>query len=394
MKPRLLIIQNRFVIGGHSLDTIPLAYYLKDHFEIKILHGQREPDETAPEFLLEKYKGLDLELIPHFKRNVSLINEVRTFRTLCKHIKHFKPDIIHTHGAKSGLLGRLAGQMMKVPVLIHTFHGHLFHSYFSPIISRQLISIEKWLAKYTTQLIALSETQKNEIQQLLALRGDKISIVPLGVDYIEPSSHQRNRMAFRNKYKIQEETVAIGMIGRIVAIKNGLFMMEVIRHILTLQPNLNIVFFIVGDGVEKPKLMKYLHHHNIPFSCESSAGAKVVFTSWISPIQFALDGIDILALPSLNEGTPLSVIEAQLCAKPVVAVNVGGVRDIMLPGTSGILLKGHSVETFAKAIVQLISNDEERKKMGCAGRNFTLQNFTKEKEVSTFAHLYKHLINS
>lgn len=392
MKPRLLIIQNRFVIGGQALDTIPLAYYLQNDFEIKILYGSKEPDEKEPWFLLQKYKGLSLQLVSSLQRSIHPVKDILAYRQLRKHIRQFKPQIVHTHGAKSGLIGRIAAKHSKVPVIVHTFHGHLFHSYFSTFFTRRLIGAERWLAKFTTKIIALSNVQKQELQRILKIDEEKFAIISLGIDYLSEPNSSQYRTAFRAKYKLSDETIAVGMLGRIVPIKNVGFFLEVVQYLQLHHSAIPLKYFLIGDGSDKQKAIDFLIKNQISFSIHSAEDAVVILTSWIENVQESLEGLDIVALTSFNEGTPMSLIEAQMCGKPVVSVNAGGVCDTMMAGETGFLIARHDVKLFADAIIQLASDAELRKKMGAAGKAFIQSKFSKEKEIESFKHLYHSLL--
>jgi len=390
MKPRLLIILNRFVIGGQALDTIPLAYYLRNEFDIKIIYGCKETDETEPWFLLEKYKGLSFQNIPSLHRSINPLQDIKAYYAIQSVIKKFSPHIVHTHGAKSGLLGRYAAKNLGVPVILHTFHGHLFHSYFNSFFTRKLIGLEKWLLKFTTRVIALSDTQKKELQNVLHVPAGKLVVIPLGIDYIDGEKHITYRSAFRSLYKISDNAICIGMLGRIVPIKNTLFFLQVATYVLKKYPLADVRFFIVGDGNEKEKLIQYLDEQDVIYNTGTDKD-KVVFTSWVNDIQSVLDGLDIVALTSFNEGTPMSLIEAQMCVKPIVAVNVGGVADTMIAGETGYLLQHHNVVDFSEALIKLSGNDAIRKTMGAKGKSFAKDRFSKDAEVKSFSHLY-HLL--
>ncbi len=198
-KPRLLIVLNRFVIGGQAVDTLPLAYFLSPDFQILILYGEKEKDEIEPEFLLKKYPGLNLKKIDQLRRSVNPLNDIVAFARLAYTIVQFNPDIVHTHGAKSGFLGRLSAWLCYVPVIVHTFHGHFFHSYFSKKISRFIALIERQTAKITTAAVALSVAQKKElVEEYKILPASKLAIIPLGFDY-EINDGNFHRDAFRNK---------------------------------------------------------------------------------------------------------------------------------------------------------------------------------------------------
>lgn len=392
-KPRLLIILNRFVIGGQAVDTIPLAWYLKKDFEILILYGEKEKDEIEPQHLLEKYPGLSLKKIKFLKRSLNPFNDILAFFFLVIHVITFKPHIVHTHGAKSGFLGRSAAWVCGVPVIIHTFHGHFFHSYFPPFVSRSIAAVEKAIGKITTAVIALSSAQKNELaDNFKILPASKITIIPLGFDFVR-HENAAARLAFRNKFGLQSHDVAIGIVGRLVPIKNHSFFVSVIQQILALKANENAAFFIIGDGDLRSAIEKELLQKNINYNNKSiSSNNRVVFTSWITDMYEVMNGLDIVALTSRNEGTPLSVIEAQFFQKPVVSTNVGGVKDTLQNNVTGFLVAEGDIPTFCKKLSLLINDKDVRKTMGTAGYQFASAAFSKQKEVATITDFYFSLL--
>jgi len=389
MKPRLLIILGRFVIGGHASDTIPLAYRLSKDFDILILYGDKEPDEVEPWFMMDNYPGLKLQPIKRMKRSVNPFNDFFTFFEIRKIIRQFKPQIVHTHGAKSGLLGRLAASSLRTSVIVHTFHGHLFHSYFNPIATRLVIAIEKYLAYKSSCLIALGNKQLAELQAKLKLPIGKLKVIPLGIDYINPAQAEHNRQKFRQQYQLTDDTVAIGILGRLVPIKNFPFFISAVEYYLKKYSDVPVVFFIIGDGKEKATILQQLNQKNILFTEQKNeTGAVVIFTSWITDAQQAIDGLDMVVLTSFNEGTPFSLIEAQFCGKPVVAVNVGGVADTLQDNKTGFLVAPGDVGAFVEKIHQLAMDEDLRHLMGKKGVEWVQARFSKEAEVKAFTELY------
>ena len=395
-KPRLLIILNRFVIGGQAVDTIPLAYYLQGHFEILILFGEKEPDEIEPSFLLDQYPGLQLKKIRQIKRNINPFIDVLAFFRLLKVILSFKPHIVHTHGAKSGFLGRLAAWLCQVPVIIHSFHGHFFHSYFSKKISNFIAFVERCMGKITTAAIALSEALQHDLtEEFKILPSSKIKIIPLGFAFDMRQDTQQLRDTFRNRYGLQKNDIAIGIVGRIVPIKNHYFFLQVIHHMLHELKMKNVAFFIIGDGELRNSLENQLNDLQIPFSNSGvNENCKVVFTSWIMDIYEVMNGLDIVSLTSLNEGTPLSLIEAQFFGKPVVATHVGGVKDTIKDGITGFLAKNGDVAGFATKLKTLVENENLRMQMGDAGTKLAWKDFSKQTEVKATQDFYFSLLRN
>lgn len=394
VKPNLLIILNRFVIGGQAVDTIPLAYELKAHFNVLLLYGEKEADEIEPAFLLELYPGLQLQKIKHLRRSVNPLTDLIAFFKLLSAIKNFKADVVHTHGAKSGVLGRAAAWIAGVPVIVHTFHGHFFHSYFSKNISRIIALVERSIGKITTAAIALSEAQKHDLVHVFRIMPfSKMKIIPLGFAGANDDNRNLQRKTFREKYNIDDETVAIGIVGRIVPVKNHQMFLQVIAQLLQQSFQQPVAFFIVGDGHVRPRLEALLNQMNIAHNQSAiTSTSKVVFTSWITNMNKVMNGLDIIALTSLNEGTPLSIIEAQFYKRPVVSTNVGGVKNAMLENETGFLVASNDVAAFTEKIALLINDHQLRKAMGEKGFAFISEKYSKQAEVENTMNFYFSLL--
>jgi glycosyltransferase involved in cell wall biosynthesis len=395
LKPRLLIILNRLVVGGQSIDTVPLAVELKEQYDILIAYGEKEKDEEEFSSLIESCTDIAFQKIHSLRRSINPLNDIVTIASLYIIIKKFKPTISHTHGSKPGVNGRLAAWLANVPVIIHTFHGHLFHSYYNRFISSSIIRLERFLSRISSKIIVLSGQQGKEISEKYHIADrDRIKVIPLGVDEKTLNKDaQFFRSNFRDEYHLSEDCVAIGIIGRIVPVKNHKFFVDIVSNLLQSSVRDKIKFFVVGDGYSKKEIQNNLTNIGIIW-CEdkSEANSKVIFTSWVTPVTDVLHGLDIVILTSMNEGTPLSLIEAQACAKPVVATDVGGVADTFINNESGFLIKDHDLAEFSNKLILLAENNELRKKMGCKGNSFARNNFSKQSEVDAFKKLYAESI--
>lgn len=391
-KTKILFVLNRLVIGGQAIDTIPLIYHLKDEFDILVLHGRKEPDEEEALFLLEQYPGINTKKIKYFKRSINPFFDLLAYFIISKEIKKFKADIVHTHGFKPGLLGRIAAKNAGVPCIIHTFHGHLFHSYYNKFLSRMIMRVEKKLGSITTYIIAISNTQKNEfVNGYKLFNEEKVLVINLGVDEnVFLSDYADNRISFRKKYLLKENDIAVGIIGRVVPVKNYELFVKVVGNFFK-QNNTRVKFFVIGDGILLKWIREQLDKMNISWCNDNApvASAYVVFTSWIPQISKAVPGLDIIILTSHNEGTPLSLIEAQICSKPVVATNVGGVKDTFIDGETGFLSNpGNDIE-FSEKLSALVNDKSLREIMGTKAGIFAAQTFSKQKEITSFRTLYR-----
>lgn len=392
--PRLLIILNRFVIGGQAADTISLAWHLKNDFEILVLVGEKEKYEIEPEFLLEKYRGIVIKKNKYLRRSINPFIDLLAFFHILIAIARYKPHVVHTHGAKPGFAGRMAAWIAGVPVIIHTFHGHIFHSYFSKRISGFIAVVERLAGKITACAITLSESQKNElVNQYKILSATKITVIPLGFAFDKDRDDAALRQNFRKKYNLHDRDIAIGIVGRIVAVKNHSFFVKVIHRILSSGMQNPPAFFIIGDGDLRVHVEKELHQKNITFSDKAiSPQTRVIFTSWLTNIYEVMNGLDIVGLTSFNEGTPLSIIEAQFFEKPVIATNVGGVKDSMEDGLTGFLVEKNDLISFCKKLTLLINDELLRNTMGKEGNKFVNAKFSKQKEITAMKDLYFSLL--
>lgn len=388
-KPRLLIVLNRLVVGGQSIDTVPLANKLASDFDILIVYGEKEKDEQEYTALLKEAANVNFIKLKSLRRSINPLNDVRSIWELRKIIQNFRPDLVHTHGSKPGFAGRIAAKLEKTTCVIHTFHGNLFHSYYNSLVSKSIRAFERKLATITDFIVALGDEQATELCEKYRIAPPhKIVKIPLGVD-VDGCQYQaalRRRLS-REKYQLRDDEVAVAIIGRMVPVKNHRFFIKVIIELL---PRIDdqAKFFFIGDGSLKTQLQDELSQAQIRFTEKPDEDATAVFTSWITPVTDILHGMDIIVVTSFNEGTPLSIIEAQLAGKPVVAVDAGGVKDTFIPDESGFLLPGYEVAPFAEKIQMLIADAHLRDKMGRRGAQFVAAKYNKEKEVESMRNLY------
>ena len=394
-KPRVLRIINRLNLGGPTYNAALLTKYMEDDYETLLVAGMKDDSEASSEFIVNQL-GLEPVYIPSMYRSLHPVRDTQTFRELRKIIKEFKPDVVHTHAAKAGAVGRMAAYVARVPVIIHTFHGHIFHSYFHPVKARVFLEIERYLARQSTKIIAISNIQKQELsEQFQIAPEEKFEVIPLGFDL---SRFQENndvkRETFRKKYEVGENEVAIGIIGRLVPIKNHSFFLEAIQ-MLQKEIDLPLRVFIIGDGEEREKLESKARELQLRFTTEhDDHHPKILtFTSWIREVDMAMAGLDIIALTSLNEGTPVSLIEASASGKPIVTTNVGGIQDVVKDDVNAYILEKTDVEGFAHKLKILVEHPELRAQMGREGIDQAFTNFSYARLVENMTDLYDKLLS-
>ncbi len=392
--PKVLRIINRLNLGGPTYNAAYLSKYLAPEFETLLVAGMKDETEESSEFIVEQM-GLKPMYIPEMRRAINFSSDRKTYQHIRKIIKEFKPDIVHTHAAKAGTVGRLAAIHAKVPVILHTFHGHVFHSYFSPLKTKIFLAIEKYLARKSSRIIAISELQKRELVNDFKLGDEKkIVVIPLGFD-LERFYHHReeNRKSFREQYQILPAEILIGIIGRLVPVKNHQLFLNAFKNVLS-SSSQKIKAVIIGDGEDRLRIENYCNELGLKY-CESNnlkSDSNVIFTSWIKNIEWAIAGLDIVALTSLNEGTPVSLIEAQAGAKPIVTTDVGGIKDILNPANSALLSPSGDIESFAANLKKMVESSELRNDFGLAGEKFVKDRFHYQRLVNDTRNLYHQLL--
>jgi glycosyltransferase involved in cell wall biosynthesis len=386
---------NRLIVGGPVLNATYLTKYLSPEFETLLVVGEKEAHEKSADYLAERL-GIDYLTIPEMGRSIHPLKDRQAYQKLKQLIREFKPDIVHTHAAKPGALGRLAASACGVPVIVHTYHGHVFHSYFNKLTSGFYINAERYLAGKSTAIIAISEAQKKELSEEFKIApASKFRVIPLGLD-LDKFRHDTaaKRQRFRNEFGLDDDVIAIGIIGRLVPVKNHTLFLQAIHHVLQ-NSTRKVKAFIVGDGETRAELESKATALGIRFSVQSDAAHPhpLVFTSWRSDVDVINAGLDIVALTSFNEGTPVSLIEAQAANKPIVSTRVGGIGDIVREGQSALLANVDDTDTFCRHLLHLVQDDQLRHQMGNGSDSFVMQRFSYQRLMADMSGLYYQLLS-
>ena len=387
-KIRILRIINRFNIGGPTYNATFLTRFISDEFETLLVGGMPEDDEEDSLHIPGAY-GLEPVLIPELKRKPDLRSDRQAYKKIKAIIKEFQPDIVHTHASKAGAIGRRAAVSAKVPVVVHTFHGHVFHSYFGRTKTWLYKTIERRLAKKSSGIIAISSLQKAELANDHRITKEQhIKVIPLGFDlYRFADLREKERNAVRNEWGLAENDVAVAIIGRLAPVKDHAFFLKVISEIAG-KTTSKFKVFIVGDGAERNAIEEKVAEIN------QAHPGLITLTSWIKDIARFNAGMDIICLTSKNEGTPVSLIEAQASGVPVISTDVGGVRDIVHDGETGIIVPVNDLENYARHLHILIDDEKKRNKMSQNGWPFVRDKFHYERLVRDMEEYYKELLQT
>ena len=388
---KILRIHNRLIVGGPSHNVTLLTAYLSPEFETKLLVGKKDPAEKDATFIADQFGLVPVE-ISEMRRSILPFYDIIAYFKIKKIIQEFKPDIVHTHASKSGAIGRLAAKSCNVPLIVHTFHGHVFHSYFNSFMSKIIVRFERFFAKKTDAIIAISDSQRQELIEVYKIApAEKVFTVPLGFNLDKYSVDQETKgIIFRNKYGFEKSELIVGIVGRLVPIKNHDMFLEV-AAIVKAKTNQQVRFAIIGDGESRPGIEKKAAELGLSYSyyiTSPKVKTDIVVTSWETEIDQALAGLDIVVLTSNNEGTPVSLIEAQSAYIPVVSTNVGGVEDIVIHGETGFITEVGDVQLFADYVLKLIEDSELRSRMGRHGYDNVIKRYSKQRLINDMRKLY------
>lgn len=392
--PRVLRILNRLIIGGPLLNAAYLTKYMAPEFETMLVVGEKEDHEQDAQHIT-KNLGIEPFFVPEMERSIHPWKDYKAYKRIKKIIKDFKPDIVHTHAAKPGAVGRLAAKKMKVPVIIHTYHGHVFHSYFGGLKTKFIINTERFLAKRTDTIVTISTQQLKELSTDFKIaKPEKFRIIPLGLDLDKfQTDREVKRKKFRDEFRIGDHEVVITIVGRLVPVKNHELFLEAIHYVLK-NTNKKIKAFIVGDGETRMHLEEKAKNLGILFSTEKDSQHEhpLVFTSWRTDVDIINAGSDIITLTSFNEGTPVSLIEAQAANKPIVSTRVGGIEDVVQEGETALLSEINDKENFFKNLLMIVEDDDYRNRLGTHSSEFVMNNFSYQRLVKDMSALYYELL--
>ncbi len=393
-KIKVLRILNRFSVGGPVYNATYLTKYLNsDLYETLLTGGKPEKHEQSADYILNDLK-VSFRQLKFMRRAISPLFDLISLIQIIIIIYKYKPNIIHTHAAKAGFLGRLASLFYYKKVkVVHTYHGNVFEGYFSNFKNKIFLLVERFLASKSTKIIAISKLQRHDlVYKYKICEKEKIEIIPLGFDlhrFTENTNFKREKL--RREFNVNDSIILITIIGRIVPIKNHQLFIEVINYCKN-RTTRKIKALVVGDGSETEKIIDYTINNKLSYSYKNvNKECDVLFTSWRSDIDSILAASDIVCLTSLNEGTPVSIIESMASETASISTNVGGVSDIIENNVSGIVCS-KEVKDYSENLLRIIEDDDLRLKLAKNGRSISLENYNYTKLVFNIESLYQKII--
>jgi len=378
-KPRVLRVIARLNVGGPARHVVILDKGLEAAgFETLLAHGSLEPGEASLEAAARE-AGIPVRRIPGLGRRVRLGSDLRAFASLLSLILEWRPDVLHTHTAKAGTLGRLAAGLYNLCrrrerrcAVVHTFHGHVLQGYFGTVGSAAARWIERALALITDCILVVSPSQELDIAERFHVAPRrKIRVVPLGLELEELFALDADAAP--------RPEVVFGYVGRFVAIKNLPLLVDAFARVHAHCPRARLL--MVGDGETMADVREKVD--------KAGLSASVQFTGWTLDLPTVYRSLDVLVLSSLNEGTPVAAIEAMAAGLAVVATAVGGVPDVVRHGQTGLLVSSASADELASAMIRLADSPDERRRLGTAARVEARGRYGADRLVREVTNLYR-----
>ena len=367
--------------GSSDIVRIICANLDKDEYDIQLIIGDTQYPRAATEEFLNRYKD-SVTIVPQLKRNIAPLEDLWALASLYLIFKKEKFDIVHTHTAKAGFLGRLAAALAGTPVIIHTPHGHNFYGYFGKFMSAVIVFLERIMARFTDRIIAMTEIEKMDYVKYGVANPDKIDLIYVGLE-LKPAGGMTTagKDALKKSLGAYSGEIIVAMVGRIEHIKGPHIFIEAAAIVSARLPN--VKFIVVGEGGLRASLEKRVKAIGL--------NDRIIFTGWREDAQAVISVCDIIVMPSLNEAVGMSLIEAQSMAVSVIASNVGGIPEIVKDNETAILVKPNDYTVLADSIYYLVLDDDLRIRMGKAGKEWVKNRFSVESMIDKTASIYEKL---
>lgn len=377
---RVMRIIARLNVGGPAIHVTLLTEYLSPpDFESTLVCGLIGPHEGDMAYLAEE-RGIQPIYVAELGRALSPIRDLVTLVKLWQLMRQMHPDVVHTHTAKAGFVGRIAAWLARVPVRVHTFHGHVLYGYFGPIKTRLFLFLERFTARLSDRLITISPALQNELVHTYHLAPEsRFMVVPLGLELASYAGIPRHQGDFRTTFGIPLDAPLIGIVGRMVPVKNHRLFVQMADRVRRIVPNAH--FVIIGDGECRAEIEAQVKALGL--------SDRTTFTGWLQDLKPSYSDMDVLVISSNNEGTPVSIIEALAAGVPVVSTIVGGVPDLLHGGEYGRLVPPGDPEALAVAVVETLNAPDQN-----AVRQSIVDTYDITRLTNDLAILYRDLLTA
>ena len=385
---KILRVIARLNMGGPALHVAYLTAGLKKRgYDTTLVAGSLARGEDSMAFVADEL-GVDVIRIDELGREISPLRDIAATLRLARLIRRERPQILHTHTAKAGAVGRAAALLAgsrRPPIVVHTFHGHVLRGYFGVLRSLFFRFLERWLARSTTALVAVSPQVRDDLVALGVAPRDRFVVIRLGIELAERVAADRDgRLQSRRYLGIPTDRFTVGWIGRMTAVKRTDDVLVAFKQLR--DGGVDACLCMVGDGPDREQLERRAH--------ELGVVRDTLFLGYQDDVAPFYAAFDALVLPSGNEGTPVSAIEALAAGRPVVATRVGGVPDVVRDGKDGFLVEAGDTEELAERLARLARDPTLRERMGREGRARVLPRYAVERLVDDVDRLYRALLGT
>jgi glycosyltransferase involved in cell wall biosynthesis len=385
---KVLRVIARLNMGGPALHVAYLTAGLADRgYKTTLVAGTVGIGEESMEFVVQQ-RGVTIVRLEQLFREISPVRDLLAAVRLARLIRRERPHILHTHTAKAGAIGRVAGLLAgraRPPIVVHTFHGHVLRGYFGPVRARVFRLLERWLAYLADALVAVSPEVRDDLVALGVAPREKFAVIRLGIELDERiSSNGDLRAEARRAMGIPPEAFTVGWIGRMTGVKRTDDLLQAFK--LLVDRGVDAMLCLVGDGPDRAEVERRANALGIVRRC-----LFVGYQEDVSPFYAAFD---TFVLPSANEGTPVTVIEALAAGRPVVATRVGGLPDLLDDGVEGFLVPPGAVDELVERLAQLAVDPELRDRMGAAARMRMPQRYAVARLLDDMDAFYRSLLEA
>lgn len=383
---RVLRVIARLNMGGPALHVSYLAAGLRDRgYETTLVAGEVGAGEESMAYVADEL-GVPVTTLPHLHRDISPIRDLLATVRLARIIREQRPHILHTHTAKAGAIGRLAALLAgraRPPIVVHTFHGHVLRGYFGRLRGLVFRVLERLLAKVADALIAVSPEVRDDLVALGVAPESKFAVIRLGIKLDERVAGDEGARAWmRRALGIADGRFTIGWVGRMTAVKRADDLLRAFR--LLRDRGVDACLCMVGDGPDREAVERLASELGVVRDC--------LFPGYQEGVGPFFAAFDVFVLPSGNEGTPVTAIEALASGCPVVATRVGGVPDVVRDGVDGFLVAPGAVDELADRLAALAADPSARRAMGASGRARVVPRYAVERLIDDVDRLYRELL--
>ena len=378
----------RLNMGGPALHVAYLSSGLQSRgYDTTLVAGNVGRGEDSMKFVADA-QGVPVVQLADMQRELSPVRDANAVAGLVRLIRETRPHILHTHTAKAGAVGRIAARLAgtaRPPIVVHTFHGHVLRGYFDPVRTAGFRRLERMLGRTSTKLIAVSPQVRDDLVALGVAPHDRFEVVRLGIEFADRVAlTDGHRVERRRSLGIEPDQFVVGWTGRMVDVKRTEHALLAFRELR--ESGVDARLCLVGDGPERHRLERRAHELGIM--------RQTLFVGFQRDVAPYYEAFDVLVLPSANEGTPVSAIEALAAGKPVVATRVGGVPDVVRDGEDGLLTDPESIRDLTAALTRFAHDPELRRRMGAAGRERVLKRYPLDRLIDETDLLYRDLLDS